>query len=171
MAAPPVEDDFDAWFTENVKPYRFKLLGKTWELPGAVPAVTVLRYQKLLQFILSLEDLTDDETPELPEGFEQKDLSYDSVLREFAGDAMVDEWFELGLTGEHVPAVAQRLINRYILNIKPDAEGKAPKAPQDRRPAKKTVSTRRSSSSGSSSTGQSSKPTGKRSTAATSTTT
>jgi hypothetical protein len=174
-ATPSVEDDFDAWFNEDVTLYRFKLLGRTWELPGAAPAATVLRYQKLMDYIVQADLPEGAEVTEadLPDGMTADDLSFNAVLNEFAGQEMVAKWMELGLTDEHIPRIAQRLVDRYVLGNKGgEASGKAPKQPQDRRPAKKTTARRpRKSSAASSSTGPASKPPGKRSTTATSTTT
>lgn len=138
----PVDDDFDAWFTDTVKPWRFKLLGKVWELPGSAPAIVVMRYQRIVEFLLQTAD-TDAEDVEVPEDLVDEDLSYEALCRALVGEEIVDQWFDDGLDQERLQMVAIRLIQRYILkqsDLMGVGVGKAPRAPQDRRrPVKKAA--------------------------------
>lgn len=156
-AAKPVDDDFDAWYADEVHPYRFRLLGKVWELPAEAPAIVKLRYQKLMQLVLTLDPGEEIPQDRVPDGLDPDKLTNEGFLRDLAGDLMVDEWLALGLTDKRVDELAKRLMGRYVLDTASEDDGEAGqgKAPQDHKPpAKKTASRPRKSSTGSSRTGR-----------------
>lgn len=127
--------DFDAWYDEHVdKTIPFRVLGETWDIPGDVPAVVLLRLQRLERVIL---------TGRIPDGFEDEleELSYESMVRAMVGDTIVDAWIAKGIPHKMLQAVSRRLYAIYK-GEDPDVAmglGKAPavKTPQDRRPRKK----------------------------------
>ena len=151
--------DFDAWYAEEAgATIPFKLLGRDWELPGDIPAATILKFNRIERWVKSVaveyaiadaEDRAPEPIP-LPDGLTEVDMvgSFEGMCREMIGDVLVDEWFELGISQKMLQAVSRRLYAIYS-NQDPDEAmglGKAPKTsvkqPQDRK--------RKSTSSGSS---------------------
>lgn len=145
-SADPRFHDFDADFAEQ-STIPFKVLGKVWELPGSVPAATLLRLQRLMLVVASTKDGDD-----LPDDFVlDESLSVESMLRQMVGDQILDEWLAKGIKYDMMMAVSQRLYAIHTGSEVPGGDaGKAPAVsqPADRKPPASTSPRKRSSSTG-----------------------
>lgn len=93
--------DFDAWAAEHEQaPIRFRLFGRDWDLPGDVPASTMLKMQKLEVIA---------ETGVIPDGVNLADLSVEALVGEFVGADVLTEWLNLGIKQRTLQAIAGRL--------------------------------------------------------------
>ena len=105
MTSPAVEPrdffDFDAWEAEHQQqPIRFHLFGRDWDLPGDVPAATMLKMQKL-ELIA--------ETGVVPDGVDLADLSVEALVGDFVGADVLAEWLGMGIKQRTLQAIAGRL--------------------------------------------------------------
>jgi hypothetical protein len=146
-SSDPRFHDFDADFADAAdETIPFKLMGKVWEIPGEAPAAVILRIQRLMVTLVQME-----ESGEVPEDMViDDDLSYEVMLRKMVGDDLVDTWLthkwtrngvkRTGISYPMLAAVSRRLFAIYTGGDpdQPETAGKAPKAPQDRRPARKS---------------------------------
>lgn len=100
--------DFDAaWAEEDDEPVVIKLLGEEWacKRPSEVPAAFLLKVDRLL-ILAASEDVPDDFVVD-------DSLSSESILRQLAGDANVDEWLARGLPYKRLMAVSRHLMAVY----------------------------------------------------------
>lgn len=160
-ASDPRFHDFDAALDEiEGGTIPFKVMGKVWELPGAVDATVILRIQRLMMMVASVE-----EGGEVPDDLVvDEDLSYERMCRQMIGDELMDTWLTYkwtdgrgrkreGMSYPLLQAVAQRLFAIHA-GTDPDAvqgSGKAPRQPADRKPPSRSGSRsprKRSSSTG-----------------------
>lgn len=110
MATPTADPrdffDFDAWTAEHEQaPIRFRLFGRDWDLPGDVPAATMLKMQKLEVIA---------ETGAVPDGVNLADLSIEALVGEFVGEPVLTEWLALGLRHRTLQAIAGRLYRLHM---------------------------------------------------------
>lgn len=153
-ASPPSREadyfDFDAWHAETqTATIPFRLLGRTWQLPGDVEARLVLKMQRLEQWSVAymLAEEQGEDPPPLPAGLTEDDLetlTFEGICRALAGDSVVEQWLEAGITVGMLTATAKRL---WAIHADRDADeamglGKPQaahrKKPQDHKPKAST---------------------------------
>jgi hypothetical protein len=112
--------DFDAWYEENVDPtIPFKLMGKDWEIPGDIPAIAMLRLERIERLIATADDDT-----ELPGDLSLDDVSYEGLTRMMLGDELVDQWLAAGIGARKLQGVTRQLFAIYRSRQRGEAEGK-----------------------------------------------
>lgn len=99
--------DFDTWAAEHTAaPIRFRLFDRDWDLPGDAPAATMLKLHRLE---IVADAAKRGELPDADTVAEMEEMSTERIVRELAGDDVVDQWIGLGITHRMLQAISGRL--------------------------------------------------------------